>query len=165
LPYLDLTSSRVSRESGEIVLQTTVADVVPLDPETAPARPLFAWWFSLPPEEGTGGGGDRDRDRKTKKTCVRCRPGSPWQASAFEWVNQRWVHFADLQHDISGNTVTVRVPAGLLPLNTDLLWSTTTGFLLGDDPEAFSSEVDWIPDTQLVLESNRIYLPIIRRNS
>jgi hypothetical protein len=161
LPYLDITDSRVSQESGEIILEVTVADTVPLDPQTAPVRPTFAWWFNQVADGGTSGGGSDDDLR----VGLSAQVGFSWRGAAFRLVHGEWEYLADLQHDVSGNTVTVRLPAGLLPRKTSLLWSTSTGFFLGDDPDAYQSDVDWIDRVPVTLASYRVYLPIIHRGS
>jgi hypothetical protein len=159
LAYLDITSSRLSRESAEIVLQTTVAEAVPRSPDTARVRPVFAWWFRRPQGAGASGGGVGDR------VVVLALTLGVWAARLYEWRNPGLVLIADLPHDISGSAVRVPVTATLLPLNTFVLWSPSTGMFLGDDPEVYYSEVDWIPGIQLAPGGYRIFLPVIRRNS
>jgi len=159
LPYLDITASRITREAGEIVLQATVADSVPQDAGTATLRPIFAWWFNRAPEGGTSGGGVR-----WKMMLLYFSVGAI-TALAFDWGNPEWVRVAELQPEVVDNTVRVRVPEALLPLSSRLVWSVRSGYLLGDDPQAYYAEVDWTDDLQLEPLLQRIYLPVIRRNS
>ncbi len=162
LPYLDLTSSRLSREGGELVIETTVGDTLPDDPHTAPVTPMFAWWFN----RVTGGANAGGDERLNVARIVAFEVGFSWRVSAHKWVDGAWVHFADLQYDIAGNTMTVHVPAGVLPFNTRLLWSTSSGFFLGDDPETYHSDVDWMDGIEIgPLAAYRVYLPLIRRDS
>ena len=164
LPYLDIMSSRISRELGEIVLETTVAGMVPQNPETAPVRPMFAWWFNVPPDGGGhGSGGIPVSDRFM--VVLLLFVGTAWAVWALIWGNPEWVRIAELGHEISGDTVRVRVPATVLPLSSRLQWSPQTGMFLGDDPEAYYTVVDSIRGTEVGPLVYRIFLPIMRRSS
>jgi hypothetical protein len=159
LPYLDITSSRVTRDGGDLILETTVADAVPQNAEALPVRPVFSWRFSVPANGGTSGGG------KWAVLVLVVISLLAVTCGLFVFGNPEWVRVGDLQYQVSGNTVRVRVPAAQLPLDSSLVLGPSSGFLIGDDPEAYISEVDWTDMLQLARLAQRIYLPIIRRGS
>jgi hypothetical protein len=164
LPYLDITSSRVTREGGDIVLETTVADIIPQGPDTGPAIPMFTWLFSVLPDGGASGGGAKWAVLIAALALVEAGP-LLILCMLHVMGNPEWVPVGQLPGEISGNTVRVRVPAAQLPLDSALLLRPSTGFSLGDDPEAYVSEVDWTDGMQLARLGQRIYLPIILRGS
>ncbi len=159
LPYLDITSSRVSRQGGDLILETTVADTIPQNAEGLPVRPMFSWRFSMPPDAGASGGGGQWLLLGVVVIYALII------GMLFIFGNPEWLRVGDLQYDVSGNTVRVRVPVARLPLDSSLVLSPSTGFFIGDDPEAYFSEVDWTDGMQLARLVQQIYLPVIRRSS